>query len=89
MTAYGDSNKIYLSKEYLATVWAVPGLDAMIKVDTLEEYVHVGMDLDTAEGCQDDLHDPPNTIAHLRRAGAGGNYNVSVTELTEGTWEAV
>ena len=86
---YGDFNKIIMSKEYLLTIWAVPGLDAQKRLDTLIEYQHVGMTYAAALTCQADIHTPPNVIAHLRRAGQSGNYNVTVTTITRGDWEAV
>ena len=86
---YGDFNKTPTSRSFLLTIWAVPGLDAQKKIDTLAEYQHTGMTYSAALTCQSDIHSPPTVIANLRRAGQGGNYDVTVTTITEGDWEAV
>ena len=88
-TTYGDANKREVSRDILVSVFFVPGLDAMIKIDVLLEVEYVGMTYATAILCQDEFNDPPDAVANLRRAGPSGNFNVNLVTITDGTWTAV
>ena len=59
---------------------------------TITDYRYVGMDKATALTCHDDINDPtahPPVIAQMERQGPGGNYQVSVHEITVGAWEEI
>ena len=86
LTTHDATNKIVLTERIENETYNNPYMSWTRSIST-EQYEHVGMAEAAADACLTALNDPANgVIAVKHREGAGGNYKVTVTETTIGTW---
>ena len=95
LTSYGATNRIEDGRTVLVREQydvASTGWIGYRQVTTITDYRYVGMTRAAALTCQDAINDPtasPPVIAQMERQGPGGNYQVSVHEITIADWEEI
>jgi hypothetical protein len=93
LTNYTDANQKVVDEERadeesLTYYFASTNTEVTVtRTVTISQYRYVGMTLAAAQSCKTAVNSPSTgVIAVVRRASAGGEYCVEVTETTKGAW---